>query len=55
MAQWKKTGGSLKAAWIGLMLFGVLAGSMVLSGCGGEAEDEGDTNAAPAKDAGDTD
>ncbi len=50
---WKKTGTSIKPTWIGLMLFGVLAGGIVLSGCGGgEGDDDSGSGTNTAKDAG---
>lgn len=51
MNQWKKTGSGLKPTWIGLALFGVLAGGIVLPGCGGDAEDDDTATNTPAKDA----
>ena len=52
VTQWKKTGSSLTPKWISLVLFGVLAGGIVLTGCGGgEAEDDtgtGGNNTAAA-------
>ena len=54
--QWKKTGNSVRSSLRGLILFGVLAGSIVLAGCGGgDAEDDttpaaGNTGAGEAAD-----
>ncbi len=49
MNQWKKTGSGLKPTWIGLVLFGVLAGGIVLSGCGGDTEETETTNTTTTK------
>ncbi|HVF09927.1 MAG TPA: hypothetical protein VNA16_03945 [Abditibacteriaceae bacterium] len=49
VTQWKKTGGSVKPTWIGLVLFGALAGGIVLTGCGGDTEETETTNTTTTK------
>ena len=50
VSQWKKTGSGFTPAWVALALFGVVAGGVVLPGCGGDAEDEDTPTNTPAKD-----
>jgi len=40
---------SMKATWISLVLFSVLAGGIVLAGCGGGGEEETTTNTTTTK------
>lgn len=42
----------MKATWISLILFGVLAGGIVLTGCSGDSDDDGGGGNNTAADAG---